>query len=47
MTVFHVTKPDDFGMEDESVVTDLVLFMLGNEIYIALPDVGVHYLKDS
>jgi hypothetical protein len=47
MTFEHVPTPEGFEKEEGSLLTNLIEGMLGKKIYIALGDLGTHFLKDS
>jgi hypothetical protein len=44
MTFLHVPTPEGFEMEEGSLTSKLVLGMIGKKIYIALGNVGIHFL---
>jgi len=46
MTFVYVPTPEGFKIEEGSVLRNLVMGMLGKEIYIALSVVGTHYSSD-
>jgi hypothetical protein len=47
MTFVHVPTPNGFEMDDGSLISNLVMSMIGKEVYIALGNVGTHILAVS
>jgi hypothetical protein len=47
VTFVHVPTPVCFEMEEGSLINNLVMGMLGKEIYNAVGDVGTYFFMDS